>query len=63
MSRVFKIVIAMILSPVLLEASGNAVPRISAYVTSGTLSKTVPDCIAEMKKSALQAGFGASQKL
>ena len=63
MSRAFKIAMALALSPLLLEAVGKAVPRISTYVTSGTLSKTVPDCIAAMKTSALQTGFGASQEV
>lgn len=63
MPRVLKVTLALMLSPILLEAAGNALPRISTYVTSGTLNTSSPICLEAMKKSALQAEFGASQEV
>ena len=64
MTRAFKVTLVFLLSPLLLEAAGNAMPRLSIYVTSGTLNASVSTCIAAMTKtSALQTGFGASQEI
>ena len=63
MTRAFKVTLVFLLSPLLLEAAGNAMPRLSIYVTSGALNTSVPTCLEAMKKSALQADFGASQEI
>ena len=63
MSRVFRVAIALIACPILIEAAGKAAPNISTYVTSGTLNKTVPACIESMKQSSQQTEFGASQEV
>ena len=63
MPKLFKIVLALTLSPILLEAAGSAVPRLSTYVTSGTLYTSTPICLEAMKKSAQKADFGASQEI
>ena len=63
MPRALKVTLALMLSPVALEAAGNALPRLAIYVTSGTLNTSVAACLEAMKKSALQANFGASQEV
>ena len=53
----------LLLSPVLLPSAGSANPRLSTYVTSGTLTTSVQGCLDQMKGVANQAGFSASQEV
>ena len=43
-------------------AAGNAVAGTSAYVTSGTLTKTVDQCLKDMKSTAEKTGFTVAQE-
>ena len=63
MHRRLKVALAFTMTPILLEAAGNAMPRPQIYVTSGTLNASVPTCLEAMKKSALQADFGVFQEV
>jgi len=42
--------------------TGNAVAGTSAYVTSGTLTKTVDQCLKDMKSTAEKTGFTVAQE-
>ena len=42
--------------------TGNAVASTSAYVTSGTLTKTVDHCLKDMKSTAEKTGFTVAQE-
>jgi hypothetical protein len=53
----------LILTPILAETAGNAYPKISTYVTSGTLNKSVQMCLDQMKGAANQAGLSASPQI
>ena len=43
-------------------AAGNAIAGTSAYVTSGTLTKTVDQCLKDMKSTAEKTGFTVAQE-
>ena len=43
-------------------AAGTAIAGTSAYVTSGTLSKTVDQCLKDMKALAQKTGFTVAQE-
>jgi hypothetical protein len=63
MSRFLPFAIALLMSPPILEDTSSAFPRISTYVTSGTLSTNAPACIDQMRSAAVKAGFSASQEV
>ena len=43
-------------------AAGTAIAGTSAYVTSGTLTKTVVQCLKDMKSTAEKTGFTVAQE-
>jgi len=63
MSRFAPFAIALLMSPPILEDTSSAFPRISTYVTSRTLSNSVPAWIDQMRSSAVKAGLTVSQEV
>ena len=61
MARATKSVLPII-SLLVYGAAGNAIAETSAYVTSGTLTQTVVQCLKDMKSTAEKTGFTVAQE-
>mgnify|MGYP006277438929 FL=1 len=54
---------ALLSMPFTLLSASRAQPRLSTYVTSGTLNSSVETCLSQMKTAAIQAGITQAQQL
>jgi hypothetical protein len=61
MTRAIKSILP-ILASLVCGAAGTAIAGASAYVTSGTMTKTVDQCLKDMKSIAEKTGFTVSRE-